>query len=506
MYEDSGENGGEGRLSFGGAMPVRVSLFVLILGVPLLGFAVSSGVRAHFDSELRAEAIKELPNLDPAKLADLTVARLCENSAVGSDPCQTDANLGLLRTASLVSGAAGLGFLGLIAVAAFAARSNRKLLVALFRPGLYLTALVISVLILAHAVIAIAVIYYGETALINRIHSGILLAIAIGAITGVTAVARSAFRVVQKAETVAVGHEVLPTEAPILWNHITRIARDLGALAPEHVVIGLDPTFFVTEANVMTLSGKLTGRTLFCSLPLARVLSVDEFSAIVGHELGHFRGEDTTFSERFYPVYRGTATALLSLHRAGGQGAGVVALLPAIAIFDFFLESFSVAENRQSRSRELLADQAGAEATSSRTMATALVKVHAFARVWNGFQRASAEALRQGKMYRNASALFAREVLSNANPAALEGIADTYTSHPTDSHPPLAARLASLKIDFQSVAAEALLVNPPQSAATLVPELETREEALSDAYQRLLAHRLAMESGGQAPAAETSGA
>jgi hypothetical protein len=130
-------------------MPARLSLFGLILGIPLLGLAVSSGVRAHFDAELRAAAVKQVPDADPVKLAGLTVARLCETAAVESeDLCQTNTNLAFMQAASLISGAAGLGVLGLIGVAAFAARSSRKLLVALFRPGLYITAIAISALIL----------------------------------------------------------------------------------------------------------------------------------------------------------------------------------------------------------------------------------------------------------------------------------------------------------------------------------------------------------------------
>jgi len=39
-------------------MRARIWLVGLILGVPLLGLGVSSGIRAHFNSELRAAALK----------------------------------------------------------------------------------------------------------------------------------------------------------------------------------------------------------------------------------------------------------------------------------------------------------------------------------------------------------------------------------------------------------------------------------------------------------------
>lgn len=488
-------------------MLARIWLLGLILGVPLLGFAVSTGIRAHLNSELRAAALKQAPDADSARLAALTVTRLCETpDSSTANLCSTDSNLGLMRSASLGAGAVGLGLLAIIALAGLAAQFNRSLLLSLFRPGLYLAAITVTGLIVVHAIIAIAAIYYGESALVNRIHFGVILAIGVGALAGVIAVARSTFGIVQKAETIAIGKSVSVDEAKGLWDHTTLVAEKLGALKPDHIVVGLDPTFFVTEANVASLSGTLAGRTLFCSLPLARILTVEEFTAVVGHELGHFRGDDTKFSERFYPIYRGTATAIASLQTAGGEGSGGLALLPAIAIFSFFLDRFAIAENRHSRSRELLADRAGAEASSTRAMASALVKVHAFTAIWNEVQQASIEAMKEGKVYRNTSALFAEAVANNATMAAFEGIADMHTSHPTDSHPTLAVRLRSLGIDLASVSDEALAVRPVPSAAGFVPETEAQEEALSETYQMLLARRLGIEPGGSAVGALESGA
>jgi hypothetical protein len=143
--------------------------------------------------------------------------------------------------------------------------------------------------------------------------------------------------------------------------------------------------------------------------------------------------------------------------------------------------------------REFLADRAGAEATSDRTMATALVKVHAFAGVWSAVNDAAAAAIMRGKIYENASAMFVQTVAEHAHPDALEGLADTYTGHPTDSHPPLGARLASLRVELSSVSSAALNVALQKSAADLFPDYEAQEKSLSQAYQHLLARGLGID-------------
>ena len=121
---------------------------------------------------------------------------------------------------------------------------------------------------------------------------------------------------------------------------------------PDHIVVGLDPTFFVTEARVRCVSGVLKGRTLFVSLPLSRLLTLEEFGAVVAHELAHFTGKDTAFSKKFFPVYRGASESVAALVTQSGNGdTGAITVIPAVAVLSFFLHSFSVAENTVSRER-----------------------------------------------------------------------------------------------------------------------------------------------------------
>ncbi|MFD2022059.1 M48 family metalloprotease [Pseudocitrobacter faecalis] len=49
---------------------------------------------------------------------------------------------------------------------------------------------------------------------------------------------------------------------------------------------------------------RLTGNTLYLPLTYLSLLNEAEIAAVVGHELGHFTGEDTQYSLRFAPSTR----------------------------------------------------------------------------------------------------------------------------------------------------------------------------------------------------------
>ena len=466
----------------------RWQLFGLIVAVPLVGFLVSEGLQSYFNSELRSVLREAYPDAEEIAIQAITVDVLCEEPAADlRDLCTTHGNLNLMSTAALLAGLIGLALLVFIKFAGFLARSSRRLLLIAFKPGLYLTSIVLIGLVLVHASIAMGALGYGGL-LLGRLPTGLILVIGLGALAGVFALIRNTFRVVKKAQTFVIGSPVSRAQAPKLYERINSVSERLGALPPEKVVVGLDPNFFVTEANVVCLGGTLDGRTLYCSLPLSRIMSVEEFDAVIGHELGHFKGLDTKFSEKFYPIYRGTASSLKSLQQQ--EGGASIAVLPAIAVLTYFYEAFATAENTHGRDREFSADREGANATSSQTMASALVKVHAFSPFWSAFQDAAVAALQEGKAYVNASETYAGVVRASAVPEVLEEIADTNLSHPTDSHPPLAARLESLNVSLASVAGVSLEVQPEIPAHSLITDAESMEEEISSAYQAILARYL----------------
>ncbi len=205
--------------------------------------------------------------------------------------------------------------------------------------------------------------------------------VAIGAVLGVYRLIQAARHAVERAHVNVVGKVLEDGGHARLREAVSEVAGAIGAETPHRVVAGLDPNFFVTEADITCLDGQLQGRTLYVSLPLSRILTASELKAIIGHELGHFKGQDTQFSQRFYPIYAGAHRSLVGLAQSGG-GARSVAILPAFYLLALFLESFATAEATISRERELAADAEAARAAGVDAAASALVKVHAYAPAW----------------------------------------------------------------------------------------------------------------------------
>jgi Zn-dependent protease with chaperone function len=99
---------------------------------------------------------------------------------------------------------------------------------------------------------------------------------------------------------------------PKLVEFFAGVSKSIGAKKPENIVVGLEPNFFATAATLKLVGeGKpLSGEFLYLSLPLMRLFNVSELRAVMGHELGHFKGADVAYSLKFAPVYRGLSHAI----------------------------------------------------------------------------------------------------------------------------------------------------------------------------------------------------
>jgi len=222
---------------------------------------------------------------------------------------------------------------------------------------------------------------------------------------------------------------------------------------------------------------------------LMRVLSVDETSSIIGHELGHFSGADTLYSKRFTPAYMGLYQAQATLLNQE-DGWLRLAALPSQAIISFILGTFQPAERRIGREREFRADQIGASVGSARGLSSSLVKLASLSAIWDVEVNNMVSRVQHGRMSRNLSQNFVDrgryEIEFDSLHEYTKSSLDSEISHPTDTHPLTSARIEALGIDAGP------LVDPENFKASLFPidtlcdqcaDLQDLEEAVSTAFQ-----------------------
>jgi Zn-dependent protease with chaperone function len=464
-----------------------IRLLVILLAVPLIAFIAGRGVEWKLDATLRRALLQQAPE-KPAEISQVSVSSWCSLPDIRSDAgiadvCDLSDNMQLVKLGAVIAAVLGIFLLVAIKMAGQLSKRSRNLLVLFFAPGLHLTMLILSVLMVLHATLGMAAIYYGESALIGRVHYGVMLGLGIGALWGVIAVIRAQFSTVKKATTVVLGKKLLREKQPKLWQFVEELSKKMGAQPPEAIVTGLEPNFYVTEANVVCLDGKFKGRTMFISLPLCRILSLSEMKAVLGHELAHYKGLDTRFSQRFYPIYRGATQGLANIASGFSEkgGAGQVVLLPAFATLSYFLDSFSQSEKAISRERELTADKEAANIDGPRNLATALVKLHALSDVWPSIRQEMQRALAEGKQFTNVSLIFADVARGMAEDDVIRGVSEEGPVHPTDTHPPLSQRLKNLGLTLGDVDHAASDLVPANPAVTVIANLEELEQELTDA-------------------------
>ncbi|MEE7449825.1 peptidase M48, partial [Methylobacterium radiotolerans] len=208
-----------------------------------------------------------------------------------------------------------------------------------------------------------------------------LLAIAAGAVGGTILAAYGALIGLRRALVAfapdplpILGRQIAPAEAPGLWRLVEALADRMGALKPEALVVGLTEGFFVSAGPAVLEPGgaRLDGRILYVPLPYLALLRVDETAAIIGHELAHYAGGDTAYSQRFLPIYAGVGRSLDAMAERERGALGVLG--PSIRLGLFVMEQFHLAVRHWSRVREFAADAAGAAVTSTAASARALLR------------------------------------------------------------------------------------------------------------------------------------
>jgi hypothetical protein len=262
----------------------------------------------------------------------------------------------------------------------------------------------------------------------------------------------------------AIGARIHENDAPALWAFVREVAGKARMAMPDHIVAGFDECFFVTESAVRLRDRETLppGRTLYLPMPYMAFMGRDEAAAVIGHELAHFSGADTQYSQHFAPIYASAVKNLHMLHEAD-EGWLDLLIRPTRWLVEFFLDTFHLATRHWSRERELAADRAGASVAGARAIGLSLLRIGVLRpRVDEALERQSGKNARGG-ILGQVIALVRQQGLDDPRQHL-----DDMQPHPTDTHPTTRKRLAALGIE-ENAALFAEAVNP--QCSTLLVEL-----------------------------------
>lgn len=308
--------------------------------------------------------------------------------------------------------------------------------------------------------------------------------VAIAGIVAAAAVALAVWTIFRRlADTFEIeGEPLAEADAPRLWTRVRELAARLGTAPPDRIVAGIDANFFVTESPAVVAGASVSGRTLFVSIPLLRVLETDEADAVLAHELAHLGGGDTGSSAALGPKLQ-QFDAYTWKMRTGGLTIVVHWLLRLYrTIFEFALA-------RDSRERETLADRTAARATSAGAIARSLVKIAAYASYRGAVERRLFEHDREhvGRLG-IAGAIAAGLVPYARSPEFLEAMETAAVPHPFDRHPRLADRMRAVQHVLEPSAwGETVTRAPTSTWADDIATAEAIEERLWGAYEERFA-------------------
>ncbi len=219
-------------------------------------------------------------------------------------------------------------------------------------------------------------------------------------------------------------HQIGPQDAPELWGIVQQLTRRAGLPMPKVYVANEEqPNAFAT--------GRSPEHAAVCvNTGLLRLLSHDEVTGVLAHELSHVRNRDT-LTMTIAATLSGAIGMLASFGGLFGGGRdenGNRIVSPAVAFAAMFLAPLgaSLVQMAISRSREFEADRSGAELTGQPLwLASALRKLE------QGTQQIANAT---------ADAHPAMAHLYIANPLSGGGMADLFATHP-----PMEERIARLE-------------------------------------------------------------
>ena len=360
--------------------------------------------------------------------------------------------LSIMKSTSIISIIFTIFYLLLIKISGKIASKNRRILLVAFRPLYYLTSFILIISTLINGFLLFATLYYSYPDTTNKLLLLVFILIIVGIFIAIGLIVRSVFVALGKYYDTIPGR--LARKGGRLSTFIKTISDEYGIPEVDNIIVGKSLSFFVTESALICDSQFIEGRTLcLCSLQI-KYLSTDELKSIIIHELAHFKGEDTKYSIKFYPIYMGVFHAIERLHENMHE-IWYLTMMPAISMYSFFINSFTEAESKLSRERELVADNEAIKITSATVFSSALIKSIIIINIWiKAVDETEEDVSSLTKVAaKEIIASYFYQLLNNIDVMqyCTKQILDKSDFHPFDSHPTLDERLKNSGVDLDEI-------------------------------------------------------
>ncbi len=283
------------------------------------------------------------------------------------------------------------------------------------------------------------------------------------------------------------GIAITREQAPNLFNLVDELTKTLKAPDFQHIILDSNMNAGVLQRPMFGFFGT-SENYLILGLPLMQALSLEQFKAVVAHELAHLSGNHSHFSNWIYRLRRIWST-LAQKHQQSSQKI----FSPYTWFFNWYSPFFQSYSFALARENEYEADSWAAHYVGSKPKAEALINLHItnyFLRqlFWPAIYRQAVKqsAPPQDTISKLLKELARKEANENANVALNLALAEQTDNE--DTHPCLKERLERLnyQINWQGLSqlrnescADYLLGEALESFATALDQLWGEEEAQS---------------------------
>lgn len=429
---------------------------LLIFLIPFISFFFFWHAQSRFDDDARAEILKQIkadPNQTPEKKAQaveffekVPVSRIIsapEFAPMFGESTQFDyatfrwmIRLSLL---SLLIGVAVTALGGLCVLISLYSQQAQYIGLAVSWHVLRIYSAIQTAVL---AILLVALSYWITALWTNSYYPQLILLVGIVAAGLVVAVVVMIFK--KPDMTFAVEGVVIEKNPEMpLWEELNEVCAKVGTEPVDQVIAGIDDKFFVTELPVTVGENTYSGRTLFVSLSLLKHFHGNEAEAVLAHEMAHFSGQDTMYSNKMTPLLSRYDTYLASLYEGG-------VTRPIFYFMRSFRALFELSFGKLHRQREFRADKIAAEITSPQAVAGALLRIVAYSKYRSSVEKSlfdQEQELETANVLEQIDSGFHSYAVSFATDI---NMAELQTAHPFDSHPPLHKRFQALGIPLGS--------------------------------------------------------